>query len=135
MGTENEPLPAQDDVGWSSRSTGDTSEPSECGQRAPFVSTSFAVREERPPLVGLRLMSTEHRGHGDVGTTDPGPANHGRRLSLSLELVKVTLLPWEVGLCGVGGQDEEEEPRLMIPPSMASLARTCALPTQEPSSG
>lgn len=57
--------------------------------------------------------------------------NQGRMLRLSLGLVKVTLPLWEFGLCGM--EDEEDVPRLMVPPCMESPAPTCTLPTQEPS--
>lgn len=55
---------------------------------------SFAVREERPPLMGMWLISTEA---GDMGTWGPQTLalpNQGRMLCLSLGLVKVTLLLW-----------------------------------------
>lgn len=71
----SEPPPAQGEPGRGGGSSGDASEPSTCGHQGPFVSASFAVREERPPLMGMRLISA---GGGGAGSTDHSPAEPGR---------------------------------------------------------
>ena len=73
-GVGGEPPPARDEPGRGGGSGGDASKPSTRGRRGPFVSASFAVREERPPLMGTRLISRED---GGAGTADPGPPEPG----------------------------------------------------------
>lgn len=51
------------------------SEPSTCSCRGPFVNVPFTVREERPPLMGMWLISTEA---GDTRAWGPGPAKSGQ---------------------------------------------------------
>lgn len=53
--------------------------------------------------MGMQLISAEAGDTGTWGPQTPALPNQGRMLRLSPGLVKVTLLPWEVGVCGVGG--------------------------------
>lgn len=75
----SEPLPGWDELGRGGGNSGDVSEPSTCSRRGPFVSVSFAVREERPPLMGMRLISSGGRRRGDRG---PQPCRTGTGCSI-----------------------------------------------------
>lgn len=70
-----------------------------------------------------------------MGTADPGPAKPGQdapSVPGAGEGDPASVGGW--ALWCRGGQDEEDVPRLVVPPSTATLATTCTLPTQEPSS-